>query len=323
MGRGWGFHLIPVPSPNKKLGKKFSSSPLRIKNWDFTENSRGLKLFTCRWLPINQEPKALIFICHGYAMECSITMDSTATRLVNVGYAVYGMDCEGHGKSDGLQAYIENFQNLVDDYDNHFTSICERGENKGKMRFLLGESMGGAMALLLHRKKPDYWSGAILAAPMCKIANDMKPHPVMISILSTLCKWLPKWKAIKGQDIIEIAFKEAAVREQVRANKYCYKGPPRMKTGYELFRISLDLEKRLQEVSLPFLVLHGEQDKVTDQSASKELFEVASSKDKDLKLYPGMWHGLLYGEPLENINIVFRDIINWLDKRVSSGNSEM
>lgn len=62
---------------------------------------------------------------------------------------------------------------------------------------------------------------------------------------------------------------------------------------------------------------------MTDQSASKELFEVASSKDKDLKLYPGMWHGLLYGEPLENINIVFRDIINWLDKRVSSGNSEM
>lgn len=37
---------------------------------------------------------------------------------------MYGMDCEGHGKSDGLQAYIENFQNLVDDYDNHFTSIC-------------------------------------------------------------------------------------------------------------------------------------------------------------------------------------------------------
>jgi len=29
--------------------------------------------------------------------------------------------------------------------------------------------MGGAVALLLHRKKPDYWDGAILAAPMCKV----------------------------------------------------------------------------------------------------------------------------------------------------------
>ena len=33
MGRGCGFHLIPVPSPNKKLGKKISPSPPRIKNW--------------------------------------------------------------------------------------------------------------------------------------------------------------------------------------------------------------------------------------------------------------------------------------------------
>ena len=39
----------------------------------------------------------------------------------------------------------------------------------GKRRYLLGESMGGAVALLLHRKKPDYWDGAVLVAPMCKV----------------------------------------------------------------------------------------------------------------------------------------------------------
>lgn len=37
------------------------------------------------------------------------------------------------------------------------------------MRFLLGESMGGAVSLLLHRKMPGYWDGAVLAAPMCKV----------------------------------------------------------------------------------------------------------------------------------------------------------
>lgn len=44
-------------------------------------NSRGMKLFTCKWIPMNQEPKALIFICHGYAMECSITMNSEYCKL--------------------------------------------------------------------------------------------------------------------------------------------------------------------------------------------------------------------------------------------------
>jgi caffeoylshikimate esterase len=34
---------------------------------------------------------------------------------------------------------------------------------------LLGESMGGAVVLMLHRKEPTYWDGAILVAPMCKV----------------------------------------------------------------------------------------------------------------------------------------------------------
>lgn len=37
------------------------------------------------------------------------------------------------------------------------------------MRIIMGESMGGAMALKLHMKKPDYWDGAVLVAPMCKV----------------------------------------------------------------------------------------------------------------------------------------------------------
>lgn len=47
--------------------------------------------------------------------------------------------------------------------------ISERKENKRRFRFLFGESMGGAVVLLLHRKKPKYWDGAVLVAPMCKV----------------------------------------------------------------------------------------------------------------------------------------------------------
>lgn len=68
------------------------------------------------------------------------------------------------------------------------------------------------------------------------------------------------------------------------------------------------------QVTLPFLVLHGEADTVTDPEISKALYERASSRDKTMKLYPGMWHGLTSGEPDENVEIVFRDIIAWLEK---------
>lgn len=286
-------------------------------------NSRGMKLWASRWLPVNETPKALIFLCHGYAMECSITLDSTATRLAQAGYAVYGIDYEGHGKSDGLSGLVINFDHVIDDCFHHFSTICEKPENKRKMRFLMGESMGGAVALLLHRKKPDYWDGAILVAPMCKIAEDIKPNAMVISILSTLSKVIPSWKLVPTQDIIDVAFKDPEVRQQVRDNKYCYKGKPRLRTGYELLRVSTGIEKNLNEVSLPFLVLHGEEDKVTDKSVSKQLHDVASSSDKTLKLYPGMWHGLLYGEPLENLKIVFSDIIGWIEEKSRYGNARL
>lgn len=74
-------------------------------------------------------------------------------------------------------------------------------------------------------------------------------------------------------------------------------------------------------MKLPFLVLHGEEDRVTDPKASELLYESASSTDKTLKLYPGMWHTLISGEPPENIELVFADIVGWLDEHVCQGSS--
>ena len=62
-------------------------------------------------------------------------------------------------------------------------------------------------------------------------------------------------------------------------------------------------------------MLHGEADIVTDPSISKALYNSALSFDKEMKLYPGMWHGLTSGEPDENIEKVFQDIVEWLDSR--------
>lgn len=72
------------------------------------------------------------------------------------------------------------------------------------------------------------------------------------------------------------------------------------------------------QVTLAFFVLHGEADTVTEPEVSRALYEKASSADKTIKLYAGMWHGLTSGEPDENIEIVFSDIIAWLDKRTGN-----
>lgn len=54
----------------------------------------------------------------------NLTGLGTARRLAKTGFGVYGMDYEGHGKSDGLSGYIPNFDHLVDDVSSHYTTIC-------------------------------------------------------------------------------------------------------------------------------------------------------------------------------------------------------
>jgi acylglycerol lipase len=286
---------------------------------EFIQSSLGVKLFTCRWAPADREAKALICLCHGYGTECSVFMEDTGVRLAKAGYAVFGIDYEGHGKSDGIRCYIKSFEDIVNDCATFFKSVAERVEYREKARFLYGESMGGAVALLIHRKQPNYWSGAVLVAPMCKITEELKPRPLVLSILWTLTAIIPTWKLMPTQDISEMAIKDPNKRTEIGANPYVYRGRPRLKTAFELLMTSLDIEKRLDEVRLPFLVLHGEDDKVTDSSVSKLLYASSKSLDKTLKLYPNMWHGLTYGEPPESIELVFSDIIAWLGKRSAAG----
>ncbi|KAL0672003.1 hypothetical protein Bca4012_034707 [Brassica carinata] len=295
---------------------------------DYIKNSRGVELFACRWIP-SSSPKALVFLCHGYGMECSDSMRECGVRLASAGYAVFGMDYEGHGRSMGARCYIKKFENIVNDCYDYYTSICAQEEYMEKGRFLYGESMGGAVTLLLHKKDPSFWNGAILVAPMCKISEKVKPHPVVINLLTRVEEMIPKWKIVPTKNVINVAFKDLAKREkrlaldrdsfggkmQVKNNKLIYQDKPRLKTALEMLRTSMNLEDSLDEITMPFFVLHGEADIVTDPEISKALYEKASSRDKTLKLYPGMWHALTSGEPDYNVDLVFADITNWLDRR--------
>lgn len=59
-------------------------------------------------------------------MNAKIYIDETGVgiRLATEGYAVYGIDYEGHGNSSGLRGYIPNFDLLVNDCSHYFTTVA-------------------------------------------------------------------------------------------------------------------------------------------------------------------------------------------------------
>lgn len=50
-------------------------------------------------------------------------------RLATSGYAVFGIDYEGHGRSSGARCYIKKFENIVADCYAFFTSISGMATN--------------------------------------------------------------------------------------------------------------------------------------------------------------------------------------------------
>ncbi|XP_024011914.1 caffeoylshikimate esterase isoform X2 [Eutrema salsugineum] len=276
-------------------------------------NSRGVEIFSKSWLPEASKPRALVCFCHGYGDTCTFFFEGIARRLALSGYGVFAMDYPGFGLSEGLHGYIPSFDLLVDDVIEHYSTIKENPEFSSLPSFLFGQSMGGAVSLKIHFKQPNAWTGAVLVAPMCKIADDMVPPPVLKQILIGLANVLPRHKLVPQKDIAEAAFRDLRKRHMTPYNIICYSDKPRLRTAVEMLRTTQEIERQLQQVSLPILILHGEADTVTDPSVSRELYEKAKSSDKKIVLYEEAYHSLLEGEPDEMILRVLSDIISWLD----------
>ncbi|KAG2590883.1 hypothetical protein PVAP13_5NG458400 [Panicum virgatum] len=179
--------------------------------------------------------------------------------------------------------------------------------------FLLGQSMGGAVALKIHLKQQKEWDGVLLVAPMCKISEDVTPPAPVLKALSILSCLLPEAKLFPQKDIGDLAFRDPRKRKVAEYNAISYSDQMRLRTAVELLKATNDIESQLEEISSPLLILHGGADMVTDPQVSKFLYEKASTKDKTLKLYDGSYHSILEGEPDDRISTAINDIISWLD----------
>jgi|UniRef100_A0A2N9I948 acylglycerol lipase len=282
----------------------------------FYTSPRGLKLFTRSWLPLSSTPpRGLICMVHGYGNDISWTFQATPIFLAQKGFACFAFDLEGHGKSQGLKAFVPNVDLVVQDCLSFFNFIKQDPQFNQLPSFLYGESMGGAICLLIHLADPKGFDGAILAAPMCKISDVVRPKWPIPQVLTFVAKFLPTLPIVPTADLMSKSVKVEKKKIIAEKNPMRYRGKPRLGTVLELLRVTDYLSKRLSDVSIPFIVLHGSADVVTDPNVSRALYEEAKSMDKTIKIYDGMMHSLLFGETDENIEIVRNDILTWLDGR--------
>ncbi|KAI3976941.1 hypothetical protein MKX01_008799 [Papaver californicum] len=285
-------------SARRRSREAFKDIQLGIDHCLFKFKDDGLKTKELASTDLPCESHCLLLSrTHGYGDTCTFFVEGIARKLASSGYGVYAMDYPGFGLSEGLHGYISSFDGLVDDVIEHYSKVKENMESQNIPSFLFGQSMGGAVALKVHLKQPNAWNGAVLVAPMCKIAEDMVPPLLVKQLLIAVANVLPKSKLVPEKDIGEMAFRDLEKRKLAKYNVIAYRDKPRLRTALELLRTTDEIERRMEEVSLPILILHGESDIVTDPSVSKALYDEAKSSDKKLHLIMNASHSLLEGEP--------------------------
>ena len=119
----------------------------------------GLKIHTESWLP-EGEVRAVVVISHGIGEHIG-RYGHVAARLVEAGYAVYGLDHRGHGQSEGVRAYYETFDLPVENLKQYIDSV--KAEQPNKALFLYGHSLGSLIALAYTLKYQSELAGLIIS----------------------------------------------------------------------------------------------------------------------------------------------------------------
>ena len=124
------------------------------------------------------DAKKAVVIVHGYT-ECAEKFRELAWYFIQSGFSVFAMDQRGHGKSvreveDLSVTHVDKFSDYLRDLGEFMDKIV-KPRTKGQKLCVFGHSMGGAVAAFALIEHPEWFSRAVLNAPM--IAPITRPMP--------------------------------------------------------------------------------------------------------------------------------------------------
>jgi len=130
------------------------------------------------------DAKRAIVIAHGYT-ESAEKFRELTWYFINSGFSVFAMDHRGHGRSvrefeDTSVTHVDRFGDYLRDLEEFMEKIVAP-RAAGQKLCLFGHSMGGAVAAFALIEHPEWFSRAVLNAPM--IAPITKPLPRLMAYL--------------------------------------------------------------------------------------------------------------------------------------------
>jgi len=268
------------------------------------------------WLNPLGKPKAVILCVHGLGLH-SGSYEKFGKAMSARGYAVYAVDVRGFGswmEAKGREKC--DFKNCSDDIV--ATLKVLRMANPGVPIFLLGESMGGAIALDVAADNQALMNGLISAVPA---AERFKTGRTDLKVFLRLVTGNRKVNVEKS--VVNQATADPALREEWSEDPL---GKMNLSAG-ELVQFQVfmnDNHERARKIDrLPVLLVQGGKDKLVKPEGTREIFEELVTQDKIMAMVNGAEH-LVYEEGQftpEVLNLTDEWIVKHLPNRYDSAAS--
>ncbi|HEX9206896.1 MAG TPA: alpha/beta hydrolase [Steroidobacteraceae bacterium] len=261
----------------------------------------GLDLHAQAWLP-DSTPRAVIALAHGLG-EHSGRYERVASRLVAAGHAVYALDHRGHGRSPGPRADIGRFDHVVSDFC-AFAGRTAR-QHPGTDLFLLGHSLGGAIAFASALRLQDRLRGVVLSAPALAIEGRVPGwQQALVRVLAVVAP---------GTGVLRLSpaavSRDPQVVREYETDPLVHHGAIPARTAVELLRATRTFPALASRLRLPVLILHGTADRLVPLAPARPVHDAIASKDRTLRYYEKLYHEV-FNEPEHEQ--VMADLLRWL-----------
>ncbi|KAK2721648.1 monoglyceride lipase-like [Artemia franciscana] len=269
----------------------------------------GNRKLHCRyWRPVGK-PRGLVMLIHGLAEHLQ-WYDELGRKFAKEGILAFGHDHIGHGLSDGERVHVDVVDEYVVDVFIHYDEM--KMLYPDLPRFAVGHSMGGMILLTAALKNPREFKGIVLMGPLIHI-NPYLGHPICISIFKFASYYFPHFTVGK-LDLTWIT-RDEVMRQKLLDDPLRWTGGVKIRWGIATHSALKYINENLQNMEVPFMIIHGELDKLCEVKGSEKLFEIAPVKDKEIKVVKGGHHHL-YIEPPEVRNEAMSDTLTWIINRI-------
>jgi len=221
-----------------------------------------------------EDPARLVVLVHGYGEHIG-RYEHVAAQLVARGSEVVGPDHVGHGRSEGEQALVEDFEPIVDDL-----RAVVRDARGDLPVVMVGHSMGGLIATRYAQRHREELAGLVLSGPAVGLA------PVFEG-------WLAAPEPPSDPIDVATLSRDPAVGEAYAADPLVWHGGWKRPTLEAFLAADRAIAEGPGFGDLPLLYVHGADDQLVPVDLARPVVERAAGPDSELRVLESARHELL------------------------------